>query len=65
MAALARLDNCPFNDRALVRQVKPQVSWDDLFEIEAAAFPEGYRYNVGIIWSDGDLPLSWADCGIS
>ena len=64
MAVLAPGDNCPFIDRALVRQVNTQVSWDDLFELEAAAFPEGHRYNVGIIWSDGDLPLSWADCGI-
>ena len=26
----------------------------DLFAIEAAVFPEGHRYDVGIIWSDAD-----------
>ena len=54
MAALAPLENCPVIDRALVRQVNTPVSWDDLFAIEGAVFPEGYRYDVGIIWSDAD-----------
>ena len=27
---------------------------DDLFAIEGAVFPEGHRYDVGIIWSDAD-----------
>jgi hypothetical protein len=64
MAVLAPGDNCPFIDRALVRQVNTQVSWDDLFELEAAVVPEGHRYDVGIIWSDGDLLLSLPGCGI-
>jgi hypothetical protein len=53
-AALAPLDTCPVVDRALVRQVNTLVSFDDLFAIEAAVFPEGHRYDVGIIWSDAD-----------
>lgn len=53
-AALAPLENCPVIDRALVKQVNTPVTWDDLFAIEAAVFPEGYRYDVGIIWSDAD-----------
>ena len=53
-AALAPLDACPVLDRALVRQVNTPVSFDDLFAIEAAVFPEGHRYDVGIIWSDAD-----------
>ncbi len=54
IAALAPLESCPVIDRALVRQVNTQVSWADLFDIEGAVFPEGYRYDVGIIWSDAD-----------
>jgi FAD/FMN-containing dehydrogenase len=53
-AALAPLESCPVIDRALVRQVNMSVSWDDLFAIEGAVFPEGHRYDVGIIWSDAD-----------
>ncbi len=53
-AALAPLDTCPVLDQALVRQVNTSVSFDDLFAIEAAVFPEGHRYDVGIIWSDAD-----------
>jgi len=53
-AALAPLETCPVVDRALVRQVNTSVSFDDLFAIEAAVFPEGHRYDVGIIWSDAD-----------
>jgi FAD/FMN-containing dehydrogenase len=53
-AALAALDTCPVLDQALVRQVNIPVSFDDLFAIEAAVFPEGHRYDVGIIWSDAD-----------
>lgn len=53
-AALAALNNCPALDRALVREVNTPVSFDDLFAIEAAVFPEGHRYDVGIIWSDAD-----------
>jgi FAD/FMN-containing dehydrogenase len=52
--ALAPLDTCPMLDQALVRQVNTPVSFDDLFAIEAAVFPEGHRYDVGIIWSDAD-----------
>jgi FAD/FMN-containing dehydrogenase len=57
IAALAVLDTCPVLDRALVRQVNIPVSFDDLFAIEAAVFPEGHRYDVGIIWSDADPTL--------
>ncbi len=53
-AALAPLDTCPVLDQALVRQINTPVSFDDLFAIEAAVFPEGHRYDVGIIWSDAD-----------
>jgi FAD/FMN-containing dehydrogenase len=53
-AALAALDTCPMLDQALVRQVNIPVSFDDLFAIEAAVFPDGHRYDVGIIWSDAD-----------
>jgi FAD/FMN-containing dehydrogenase len=53
-AALAPLDTCPVLDRALVRQVNTVVTFDDLFAIEAAIFPEGHRYDVEIIWSDAD-----------
>jgi FAD/FMN-containing dehydrogenase len=53
-AALAPLHTCPVRDRALVQQVNTPVSWDDLFAIEGAVFPEGHRYDVGIIWSDAD-----------
>ena len=53
-AALAPLDTCPVLDQALVRQVNTPVSFDDLFAIEAAVFPEGHRYDVGIIWSDAN-----------
>jgi FAD/FMN-containing dehydrogenase len=53
-AALAPLDTCPVLDRALVRQVNVSVSFDDLFAIEEAVFPEGHRYDVAIIWSDVD-----------
>jgi FAD/FMN-containing dehydrogenase len=53
-AALAPLDTCPVLDQALVREVNTPVSFDDLFAIEAAVFPEGHRYDVGIIWSDAD-----------
>ena len=53
-AALAPLETCPVLDQALVRQVNTPVSWDDLFAIEAAVFPEGHRYDVGIIWSEAD-----------
>src|SRR5207248_7174587 len=53
-AALAPLETCPVLDRALVRQVNTPVTWDDLFAIEAAVFPEEHRYDVGIIWSDAD-----------
>jgi FAD/FMN-containing dehydrogenase len=53
-AALGALDTCPVLDQALVRQVNTPVSFDDLFTIEAAVFPEGHRYDVGIIWSDAD-----------
>jgi len=53
-AALAPLEACPVIDRALVRQANVPVTWDDLFAIERAVFPEGHRYDVGIIWSDAD-----------
>jgi FAD/FMN-containing dehydrogenase len=53
-AALALLETCPALDRALVRQVNVPVTWDDLFAIEGAVFPEGHRYDVGIVWSDAD-----------
>jgi FAD/FMN-containing dehydrogenase len=53
-AALAPFETCPVLDRALVRQISTPVSWDDLFAIEGAVFPEGHRYDVGIIWSDAD-----------
>lgn len=53
-AALAPLESCPVIDRAFVKQVNTPVSWDDLFAIEGAVFPEGYRYDVGIIWSDAE-----------
>jgi FAD/FMN-containing dehydrogenase len=53
-AALAPLEACPVIDRALVRQANVPVTWDDLFAIEGAIFPEGHRYDVGIIWSDAD-----------
>jgi FAD/FMN-containing dehydrogenase len=53
-AALAPLDSCPVLDQALVRQVNTPVTWDDLFAVEAAVFPEGHRYDVGILWSDAD-----------
>jgi FAD/FMN-containing dehydrogenase len=53
-SALSPLETCPVIDRALVRQVNTPVSWDDLFAIEGAVFPEGHRYDVGIIWSDAD-----------
>ena len=53
-AALGALDTCPVLGQALVRQVNTPVSFDDLFAIEAAVFPEGHRYDVGIIWSDAD-----------
>ena len=53
-AALAPLDTCPVLDRALVRQVNTPVSFDDLFAIEAAVFPEKHRYDVEIVWSDAD-----------
>jgi FAD/FMN-containing dehydrogenase len=53
-AALTPLNTCPVIDRALVRQVNTPVSFDDLFAIEAAVFPEEHRYDVGIIWSDAD-----------
>jgi hypothetical protein len=43
-AALAPFDTCPVLDQALVRQVNTPVSFDDLFAIEAAVFPEGHRY---------------------
>jgi FAD/FMN-containing dehydrogenase len=45
--SLASLENCPVLDRALVKQINTPVSWDDLFAIEAAVFPEGHRYDVG------------------
>jgi FAD/FMN-containing dehydrogenase len=51
-AALAPLDTCPVLDQALVRQVNTPVTWDDLFAIEAAAFPTGYRYDAEVLWSD-------------
>jgi hypothetical protein len=54
IAALAVLDTCPVLDRALVRQVNIPVTFDDLFATEAAVFPQGHRYDVGIIWSDAD-----------
>lgn len=54
VAALAPLDTCPALDRAHVRQVNTPVSFDDLFAIEAAVFPQGHRYDVEIIWSDAD-----------
>lgn len=53
-ATLATLNSCPALDRTLVRQVSTPVSFDDLFAIEAAVFPEGRRYDVGIIWSDAN-----------
>jgi FAD/FMN-containing dehydrogenase len=53
-AALAPLETCPVIDRVFVRQINTPVSWDDLFAIEGAVFPEGHRYDVGIIWSDAD-----------
>jgi FAD/FMN-containing dehydrogenase len=53
-AALAPLEACPVIDRALVRQANVSVTWDDLFAVEGAVFPEGHRYDVGIIWSDAD-----------
>lgn len=53
-AALAPLDTCPVLHRALVRQFNTSVSFDDLFAIEAAVFPEGHRYDVEIIWSDAN-----------
>ncbi len=53
-AALAPLETGPVLDRALVRQFNTPVTFDDLFAIEAAVFPEGHRYDVEIIWSDAD-----------
>jgi FAD/FMN-containing dehydrogenase len=53
-AALAPLETCPVLDRALARQVNTPVTWDDLFAVEAAAFPEGHRYDAEVIWSDAD-----------
>jgi FAD/FMN-containing dehydrogenase len=53
-AALAPLETCPVLDRALVRQVNTPVSFDDLFAVEAAIFPQGHRYDVEIVWSDAD-----------
>jgi FAD binding domain len=56
-AALAPFDSCPMLDRALLRQFNVPVSFDELFDVEAAIFPEGHRYDVEIIWSDAD-PLA-------
>jgi FAD/FMN-containing dehydrogenase len=53
-AALAPLDTAPVLDQALVRQVNTPVTWDGLFAIEAAAFPEGDRYAAEVLWSDAD-----------
>ena len=53
-AALAPLDSCPVRERALVRQANISATWDDLFAIEGAVFPQGHRYDVGIIWSDAN-----------
>ena len=53
-AALAPLETCPVVDQALVRQVNTPVTWDELFAIEAAAFPEGARYDSEVLWSDSD-----------
>ena len=62
-AALAPFETCPAIDRALVWQINTHVSWDDLFAIEGAVFPEGHRYDVGIIWSDANPHLCWPACG--
>jgi FAD/FMN-containing dehydrogenase len=56
-AALAPLDACPVRDRALLRQFNVPVTFEDLFDVEAAVFPVGHRYDVEIIWSDAD-PLA-------
>jgi FAD/FMN-containing dehydrogenase len=53
-AALAPLDSCPVRDQALLWESGVPASWDDLFAVEGAVFPEGYRYEVEIIWSDAD-----------
>ena len=57
-AALAPLETSPALDRALVRQFNTPVSWDDLFAIEAAAFPVNHRYDAEVTWSAADpLPV--------
>src|SRR5262249_60983865 len=52
--ALSPLDASPVRDRALARLVDTPVTWDELFGVEAAAFPEGDRYDTEVIWSDAD-----------
>jgi FAD/FMN-containing dehydrogenase len=52
--ALAPLDASPVRDRALARLVSVPVTWDELFAVEGAAFPEGDRYDTEVIWSDAD-----------
>jgi FAD/FMN-containing dehydrogenase len=53
-AALAPLDAAPAGARWLDRLANVPVTWDELFAVEAAAFPEGDRYDTEVIWSDAD-----------
>jgi FAD/FMN-containing dehydrogenase len=53
-AGLALLETCPVLDRALVHEVNTPVTFDQLFAIEAALYPEKHRYDVEIMWSDAD-----------
>jgi FAD/FMN-containing dehydrogenase len=53
-AMLAPLETCPVLDQAFARIFNTPVTWNELFDIEAAVFPAGYRYDSEVIWSDAD-----------
>jgi FAD/FMN-containing dehydrogenase len=53
-AALAPLETCPVLDQALARFFNTPVTWNELFDVEADVFPEGYRYDSEVVWSDAD-----------
>jgi len=53
--ALALLEECPARDRRLSREVNRTISFEELYEGEDAAWPEGHRYAADNLWLNADL----------
>jgi FAD/FMN-containing dehydrogenase len=50
--ALAPLESCPLNARALSRDVARPCTFTDLFDFQRVLYPRGLRYAVDCQWTD-------------